>query len=267
MVNQSAFVIPRGDAWKLSPGHSPYRLAAKRCQPIPTPLRSDDEPNGNTTIDIELTNHCTVLLGSQNGKYPDANGILVRGTQRTALIDPALGVAARKERMPHVDLVLLSHCHEDHFLGLADYPTAECLGSRIGADLPAIAGRSAGYVWCLRRVARRNSPWMSADVQLCASARCSSLSVTVTSGIWAESRFVPSTRRAIPLAIACSTSQPDDVLFLADIDLSSFGPFYGDADSSIDDFERSIEQASKIKAAHYVTAHHKGIVDPGRSKN
>ena len=33
--------------------------------------------------------------------------------------------------------------------------------------------------------------------------------------------------------------EPEDVVYLGDIDLSSFGPYYGDAWSSLEDFERT----------------------------
>ena len=86
-----------------------------------------NDPNTQTQlVDVALGSYCTVLLGIDNGKYPDANGLLIRGSKRTALIDPALGVAARGDRVPPVDLVLLSHCHEDHIPGLAYFPKAEC---------------------------------------------------------------------------------------------------------------------------------------------
>ena len=48
-------------------------------------------------IDVELSEHCTALLGAQSGKYPDANGMLVRGSEKSALIDLTLGIAARRE--------------------------------------------------------------------------------------------------------------------------------------------------------------------------
>jgi glyoxylase-like metal-dependent hydrolase (beta-lactamase superfamily II) len=55
--------------------------------------------------------------------------------------------------------------------------------------------------------------------------------------------------------------EPDGMMFLADIDLSGFGPYYGDAWSSLDDFERSIQRCREIEAGTYVTFHHKGIVE------
>jgi glyoxylase-like metal-dependent hydrolase (beta-lactamase superfamily II) len=55
--------------------------------------------------------------------------------------------------------------------------------------------------------------------------------------------------------------EPDGVFVTGDIDLSSFGPYYGDEWSSLDAFERSLARAREIDARWYVTFHHKGVID------
>ncbi len=55
--------------------------------------------------------------------------------------------------------------------------------------------------------------------------------------------------------------EPDDVLYLGDIDLSSFGPYYGDAWSSLEDFERTLARVREIDARWYATFHHVGVVE------
>jgi len=46
-----------------------------------------------------------------------------------------------------------------------------------------------------------------------------------------------------------------------DIDLTGFGAYYGDAASSLDSFERTLRMARELVSDHYVTFHHKGVVD------
>jgi glyoxylase-like metal-dependent hydrolase (beta-lactamase superfamily II) len=58
---------------------------------------------------------------------------------------------------------------------------------------------------------------------------------------------------------------PDDVLYLADIDLSSFGPYYGDAWSDLEDFERTLARVRGLHARHYATFHHIGVIDDRES--
>lgn len=55
--------------------------------------------------------------------------------------------------------------------------------------------------------------------------------------------------------------EPDGFLFLGDIDLTSFGPYYGDLSSSLDDFVTSIERLRDMDVRWYGTSHHAGVVD------
>jgi hypothetical protein len=55
--------------------------------------------------------------------------------------------------------------------------------------------------------------------------------------------------------------EPDDALYLGDIDLSSFGPYYGDAWSSLVDFEKSLALVREIEASAWITFHHIGVID------
>ena len=53
----------------------------------------------------------------------------------------------------------------------------------------------------------------------------------------------------------------DRVFFLSDIDLTGFGPYYGDAWSDLEDFEASLSKVREEDADYYVTFHHKGVIE------
>jgi glyoxylase-like metal-dependent hydrolase (beta-lactamase superfamily II) len=55
--------------------------------------------------------------------------------------------------------------------------------------------------------------------------------------------------------------EPDDVLYLGDVDLSSFGPYYGDAWSDLEAFERTLALADGLEARWYATFHHVGVIE------
>lgn len=219
-------------------------------------------PQAQTRAELQLQN-CTVLFGKDRGKYPEGNSLVVRGAAETVIVDPSLGVVARAkagEAPPAAARVLLSHCHEDHFAGAYLYPhasahvhSADLPGWQSFAGLLAIYGETAAdprmhkmlreqFHYVERPDAR---PFADGDVfELGGGVR---LRVIHTPG---------HTRGHCAFFV-----EPDALLYLGDIDLSSFGPYYGDAWSSLECFERSLQKVRGIKARHYATFHHIGVLN------
>ena len=204
----------------------------------------------------------TVLFGPRGGKYPDGNSLLVSGTEESLLIDPSLGLWPRSEdSLPHVDRALLSHCHEDHIAGLPLFPDAavhvhdeDRLGLRSLDDFLAIYGFSEEI----------EGPWRRALVdQFHYAPRPEARGFTgervFELGGGVRVRAIPApghTRGHCVIAI-----EPDAALYLGDIDLSSFGPYYGDAWSALEDFEKSLALARELEARTWITFHHIGVID------
>jgi glyoxylase-like metal-dependent hydrolase (beta-lactamase superfamily II) len=55
--------------------------------------------------------------------------------------------------------------------------------------------------------------------------------------------------------------EPDGVFFVADVDLSSFGPYYGDHWSDLEDFQAALARCREIDARWYATFHQKGVLE------
>lgn len=198
-----------------------------------------------------------VIPGPDNGRYPQGNSLLVQGTSETILIDPSLTIAA--DPPPGVDRVLLSHCHEDHLAGLFHYPAApvhvhreDHLGLVSLDGLMTIYGLPPAIAAAWRRdVVEKYFYAPRADAQVFDDGDCFDVG-----GATVRAMHLPGHTRG-----HCGfLVEPDGVMFLADIDLTGFGPYYGDAWSSIDDFERSIQRCREIDAGTFVTFHHKGTV-------
>jgi glyoxylase-like metal-dependent hydrolase (beta-lactamase superfamily II) len=203
----------------------------------------------------------TVLFGPRLGKYPDGNSVLVEGSEETLLIDPSLGLLPRSDALPRVDRIVLSHCHEDHVAGLHLYPDAPCHvheADRIGLD--SIEGMMEIYGF----PGPVAGPWRKALTdQFHYTPRPDARSFEggavfeLGGGVRVRALHTPGhTRGHCILHI-----EPDDALYLGDIDLSSFGPYYGDAWSALEDFERSLELVRGIDARAWITFHHIGVID------
>lgn len=198
---------------------------------------------------VKLSAHVTRTEGQQNGKYPYGNPLTVTAGNTTVLLDSALGIDPSD-----ADLLLLSHYHEDHVAGT---------GARRGPteihefDLPAIQSWNIFRTFC----DLEPGPW-EADMR-------EQFQWTEMSGATAfdhRSTFEvggSTTITVVPLpghtAGHCGfLVEPDGVFYLADVELSSFGPFYGDRHSSLADTRTTLQTCATIDAAVYTTFHHKG---------
>lgn len=205
----------------------------------------------------------TILFGAERGKYPDANALLVQGPEETLLVDPTLGVMHRQQSggLPPVDRILLSHCHEDHFPGLFLYPDVEVglhEADRPGMEsldaLMAIYGLPEPHESRFRHtvVERFHFRPRPDAVPFHGGSEWS-----LGGNVKVRALHTPGHTRGHCAFLV----EPDGVLFVGDVDLSSFGPYYGDAWSSLDDFERSLHGLATVDALHFLTGHHKGLVE------
>jgi glyoxylase-like metal-dependent hydrolase (beta-lactamase superfamily II) len=203
----------------------------------------------------------TVLFGERGGRYPQGNTLHVRGRSAQALIDPSLGLLPRRDRLPSADLVLHSHCHEDHVAGSHLYPDRPWLFHE--ADLPGIASLDAflaiyGYPGPISEAFR---PLLVSQFHVTPRADAEGFAdgavFELGGGVRVRALHAPGHTRGHCLFHV----EPDDVIYLADIDLSSFGPYYGDAWSDLEDFERTLARVRELRARHYATFHHIGVLD------
>lgn len=201
----------------------------------------------------------TILYGERRGRYPHGNTLIVRGREQSLAIDPSLGLVARGSHPPRVDRVLHSHCHEDHFAGSFLYPEAPWLFHE--ADLPGIRSLDAlmdqyGYPEPIR------SAWSKVVVeQFHFTPRPDATpfrggDVLDLGGVTIEAIHAPGHTRGH----CFFRIEPAGLVYLADVDLSSFGPYYGDAWSELDDFERTLAMARELDARYYATFHHIGVI-------
>ena len=206
-----------------------------------------------------------VIVGERGGKYPHGNSLLVRGTEETVVIDPSLALLSRRaELAPVVDRVVNSHCHEDHIVGNHLFPDApwhmherDVVGLQSLDDMMAIygypeplhSGFQKAVVETFHYVPRPHAvPFADGDVFELGRTQIRVVHAPGHtrghSALWIES---------------------EDLIFLGDIDLASFGPYYGDAWSNLDEFERTLRAIRDVDARYYATFHHIGVLD-GRDR-
>jgi glyoxylase-like metal-dependent hydrolase (beta-lactamase superfamily II) len=204
----------------------------------------------------------TVLFGDRGGKYPHGNSLVVRGREESVVIDPGLGLLPRSERLPRVDRVLNSHCHEDHVAGNHLFPDvpwhlheADRPGMLSLEGLMAIYGYPEPILAPFRRVVVEQFHFVPrADARGFRDGDVFDLG-----GARIRVLHAPGHTRGH----CFFWIEPEDVLYLGDVDLSSFGPYYGDAWSDLRDFERTLVRLRELRPRHWATFHHVGVLsDP-----
>jgi hydroxyacylglutathione hydrolase len=226
----------------------------------PTPNTTPIAALAETDLVIGNARRSTVLLGSANGKYPSANSLMVTGTEGALLVDPSIDVAGRGGAPASIDRLLISHAHEDHLAGVSIFPTASIHAHHHDAEAlrsidafmdvygmpPAVRAVWQEQVQSSFHYTERKDAQGFTDGD---TFDLGGITVTVV-------HLPGHTRGHCGFLV-----EPDGVFFVADVDLSSFGPYYGDHWSDLEDFERSMDRCAEVEASWFVTSHHKGVIE------
>jgi glyoxylase-like metal-dependent hydrolase (beta-lactamase superfamily II) len=201
------------------------------------------------------------IPGENRGKYPFCHSLYVDGAG--ILIDPASDRDRLKRLREDEGIreVWLSHWHEDHFMHLDLFDDLPLLMSE--QDAPQISDielfldgygiEKEDYRQAWREIAatqfhfrpRKPARFLQGGQQIRLGE--------VTADIIPTPGHTP--------GHLCFFFQEPGVLFLGDYDLTPFGPWYGDRDSSIQDTIASIERLKQIPATTWLTCHETGIFE------
>jgi glyoxylase-like metal-dependent hydrolase (beta-lactamase superfamily II) len=201
------------------------------------------------------------LPGPNNGKYPYCHSIFIEGAG--ILIDPS----SDRQRLEalrdthDVKTVWLSHWHEDHFMHLdlfddlplamhaADAPFLENMQTFL--DGYGIEDTDTRDAWkpLLEEIFhfRPRQPDMLLEEKEGLSIGDITVDILHTPG------HTP--------GHLCLFFHEPEVLFLADYDLTAFGPWYGDRLSSIAETEASVRRLQGLPARVWLTCHETGVFE------
>ncbi len=203
----------------------------------------------------------TVYFGEKTGKYPDGNQVIVAGGDTVVAFDtPKVANRLGAARFDDcVDMVVLGHVHEDHMAGLHRLPHAPVHVHE--RDVEAARSweglcRHFGYPQAaLDNFRHKMDTDFSYRPRPDAIAYRDGAVWDLGGGIRVRAVHLPGhTAGHCALVV-----EPHGIAFIGDIDLSSFGPYYGDATSCLADFRRSLAQLPSLDARVWITSHHKGV--------
>lgn len=201
----------------------------------------------------------SVFFGEKSGKYPDGNQVLIRGSDTRAAFDTPIVSNYIGPEFDATELVVMGHVHEDHMAGLHRLPDAWVYVPE--ADLQAArswSGMAAAF-------------GMTDELQISQTLDKFQRDFFYTPRPDAQGyedgmswNVGQSTIRAFHMpghtaGHSVLLVEPEGIAFIGDIDLTGFGPYYGDACSNLRDFRRSLARLPEIPAKVWVTSHHRGV--------
>jgi len=201
----------------------------------------------------------TIYFGEKSGKYPDGNQMVVRGRDAVAAFDTPLVANRLGPVLDTADLVILGHVHEDHMAGLHLVPRTPVFAPE--QDLAAAQSweglaKHYGYrphvLTAMRAKIERNFHYVPRPDAI----GYPDGQVWNLGGVQVRAVHMPGHTAGHSVLLV----EPEGVAFIGDIDLTGFGPYYGDGCSSLSAFRMSLERIAELPARAWVTFHHKGVI-------
>ncbi|MFQ5819941.1 MAG: MBL fold metallo-hydrolase [Candidatus Heimdallarchaeota archaeon] len=196
------------------------------------------------------------FIQSESGaRFPYSNSLLIRD-ERTVLIDTGLEsiLVERIAKEYSVDLVINSHCHEDHIAGNYLFPESQICAHKLATPIIKSVDQlieiydlrhpelEVHMLELMRKLSLRDSrvdiEYEGDHVFHLGNTR---LQVLHTPG------HSP--------GHCCFLIPEENLIFLSDIDLTSFSPWYGALNSDLDSFIASIEKLKRMRFEIAVTSH------------
>ena len=189
------------------------------------------------------------IIGPQGGRYPDGNPLEIRAGESVVLLDSAIHLDPTA-----ADLLLLSHFHEDHVVGAGRRPGPTGIHEKDAEPL-------RDWEQFVLEMGFARGDWEDEIREVFDWSPVSDAETFSDDAVFDLGGGVTATVVPMPGHTAGHCGflvEPDGVLFLADVDLSTFGPLYSDRSASLADMRRTVEACAQIEARAYATFHHKG---------
>jgi glyoxylase-like metal-dependent hydrolase (beta-lactamase superfamily II) len=222
-----------------------------RLQPPPRPA-----PAGPVTF-----GPITFVPGRKGGRYPYCHSLVVEQGGEAWVVDPAADKDYFRQltRRRRVTGVFLSHFHEDHQKYNEFFPEA-CF---YGPVLEAAAFTSMAAIFRLMGITdpQFQDYWRQILLEDFHFRPLANFVPYLPGQLFQLGEVV---LEIIPMPGHTPGHSGfhfprQELLFLADVDLTAFGPWYGDAASDLEAFEATLHDLKGFFARTYLTAHEQGI--------
>ncbi len=213
---------------------------------------------------LPITETISIIQGNNRSRSPFSNAIFVHD-RKNLLMDTGCGIDIlnRLTDAFAIDSVILSHSHLDHTAGtwlFQDIPGTSILVSEEGADSIGSAEKLA-----LRFVGQELAPIWKATYIPMTGFRDFNHTATFHDGDEFQSgknRFIAVHAPGHVRDHYCLWEPDRKIMIGFDIDMSPFGPWYGNPESDIPLFKKSIEKIRGLPVEVYISSHARPMKSP-----
>ena len=218
-------------------------------------------------MDVQL-GKVRFIRGDNGGKYPFNHSVYLEGGDCRVVIDPSCGLQKLSDlkEQDGVDQVWLSHWHEDHigFLNLFE----GCPLRISGRDFPPLTDMEIFLDWYNIKDEQLRELWETIvlnNFNYRPQKDALFFQDEETIDLGSLKVQIIATPGHTPGHL--SFFIPDEeILFLGDYDLTTFGPWYGDLYSSIEQTIQSIRRLKSISARRWIASHNTGLFEENPGK-
>ncbi len=206
-----------------------------------------------------ISNNIYLVHGKNNGKFPFSHSILIFNKQKeSVLIDTGCGIEKLHQLKDHFHIyrIINSHTHPDHSAG--NWLFQEDVES---IEVPLQGFNTSGNILLLSerftvpgeiaKMWRDNVPVIM-GMKDCKPTHSFHSNTEIAIG---DKILIPIHTPGHTIDHYCFYEPNDKILFSFDIDLTSFGPWYGHHESSINMFKSSIKRISELDIKILVSSH------------
>ncbi|ADC64488.1 dehydrase, putative [Ferroglobus placidus DSM 10642] len=193
---------------------------------------------------MKLADGIYFVEGKNKGKYPYCNSLIVGNV----IIDAGCGIDIVRELSQKVDILLLTHTHPDHAAGawIFNETGKKVLSPDVETEIETLAKRFAPPL---------AEKWMKVVSEVMGlrsfkAEKYESGEVIRASNHEIEAIKVEGHTRDMHVFLI-----DGKILFGADVDLTKFGPWYGNPESDPEKFEKSVRKLETLDFEVYVSSH------------
>ncbi|MFX1515193.1 MAG: MBL fold metallo-hydrolase [Promethearchaeota archaeon] len=216
-----------------------------------------------TKQERKISDNLYLIEGQNQGRFPYSHSILiVSHSNETTLIDTGCGLNKLREikKKYYINRLINSHTHPDHSAG--NWIFKDDVES---IEVPLQGFKTSGNIFALSN--RFTEPgeiakyWRSHIPKIMGMKNCKPTQSFdhKTEFNFGEVNLLPIYTPGHTIDHYCFYEPNDKILFSFDIDLTSFGPWYGHRESNIPQFKDSISKLNELEIRVLISSH-KGIV-------